>query len=184
MKGFEGDWVGSYTHPNSFREGGGHEFDVEATFSSRDDRVEGAMRDLNPVNTIPFGLLMTAPGAELWPKWVRANMEAFARNYPDAMIRSSLPEHSSVSGSIKGSVIEFEKRYQGPQKTATFVGERQVSKSEVADHRVHYRGVASADGREIVGEWWIRRRGFLGLGAKVTERGDFRLIRRERDKVT
>jgi hypothetical protein len=71
----------------------------------------------------------------------------------DAEVVTSLPEGSIVEGRVEGQQVEFEKRYQGAQRTTIWVDGRATS-HELPSHSVLYRGQL-ADDATLRGEWSI-----------------------------
>lgn len=91
-------------------------------------------------------------------------------------VRTSLPPESTLIGRVRGDRVEFRKTYQGPTRSTTTRGGAVVGSEERPGHTVVYRGRLDAEGRALVGEWTIRRPGFLGWLAP-SFRGTFELRR-------
>lgn len=73
----------------------------------------------------------------------------------EAETMTSLPEWSIVEGTVTGTAIEFEKRYQGVHTNTLRLPGRGEWQMKVADHRVVYAGQLDADGSTMHGQWRI-----------------------------
>lgn len=65
-----------------------------------------------------------------------------------------LPSDSVLEGEVQGDAVRFRKTYQGPFFTGYRVGDVRIGIAG-EDQQVHYRGLISADGRVIEGQWLL-----------------------------
>lgn len=142
-KTLTGVWAGHYV-----QEGAKHGITMQVT--QRGASFRGTMRD---ADTLTIGEMQHDADAE-------------PRTRHDAgEIVSSLPEESSIEGTVTGDRIAFTKVYRGTHTIEMWTADSSV-RIEVTDHTVLYEGRISRAGDRITGSWRIED---LGLGEEIEE---------------
>lgn len=110
--------------------------------------------------------LFEAASQASWPPGTDEQVEAYLRDrYPDAAnlpirIKTVLPSHSLIEGTVDGAFVRFTKVYQGEHFVGYQTGEHRVGQV-LKNHTVEYAGRLSSDVRTIEGIWTIHSAGSL-----------------------
>src|SRR5262245_23208393 len=145
-----GRWTGYYVQKDQRRA-------IAADLVQRNDLLEGAMHDLQ--TRFEMSVYEMAAECGLPPGADEQIVEKLRQEFADqakAPIRAlmTLPDDSTVSGSVRGRSVYFRKTYTGEAFSGYSVGTKEVG-VRVKGHCVHYRGTLSDDGQLLEGTWWI-----------------------------
>jgi hypothetical protein len=145
-----GRWTGYYVQKDQHRA-------IAAELVQRNDRLEGAMHDLQTRFEMSVYEMAAEcglpPGAD---EQIVAKLRQEHADQARGPIRAlmTLPDESTVQGNVRGQSVYFRKTYTGEAFSGYSVGSKEVG-VRVMGHCVHYRGTLSDDGQSLEGTWWI-----------------------------
>ncbi|WP_422927424.1 hypothetical protein [Singulisphaera sp. PoT] len=141
-----GDWAGEYRQYDQH-------YPIQATFAQEGTILNGSMIDDEPEHELPLAEVARFPGED---ERVVAMLRSILPDGPTGpiFVISRVPKDSTLTGTINGNWVYFDKSYQGSCFGGFRVGDEVVGDA-YENHVVHYSGRLTPDGGEIEGRWWI-----------------------------
>jgi hypothetical protein len=170
-----GRWVGFYRH--RFEQLGA--FPITAELQQDGNRITGEMYDQITDRSEFLETMVEIVREEISPVR-RIQLEKVIQRFGSGTVEveSRLPETSDIDGKVDGHLVTFTKAYRGSMEIHWKAHGKPLGSVTRENHKVHYAGQLDLEKGCIVGEWIIRRRGWLGRFLPPEARGGFELYRK------
>jgi hypothetical protein len=170
-----GRWVGFYRH-RAEQLGA---FPITAEIRQTGDRLTGEMYDQITDRSELLDSIIEVHREAMSPCY-RLRVERMIQQFGDGVVvvDSRLPETSDIDGKLNGGRVTFTKSYRGAMEVRWRAGGKELGSVTRNDHKVEYAGLLDREKGFVLGEWIIRRRGWLGRFLPPEGRGSFELYRK------